>query len=106
MAGTESVNTFDISTRAGSKQGGVKKGDEVGGIHSGVFNKTAKVAALIKKDKEVEANISEFLGAAIFQATEPAYGARVFLTVPLIKKMVYHHQLEMKSITYVTRHWV
>jgi hypothetical protein len=78
------VNVFGEGNgeRAGAKQGGVKKGDDIGGIYNGVDNgQGQKVSALIKKDEEVSANISEFLGAAIFQATAPKYGAKVFLTV-------------------------
>lgn len=78
------VNVFGEGNgeRAGAKQGGVKKGDNIGGIYNDVDNgQDEKVSALIKKDKEVAANISEFLGAAIFQATAPKYGAKVFLTV-------------------------
>ncbi|WP_425362829.1 Sca4 family protein [Candidatus Tisiphia endosymbiont of Hybos culiciformis] len=67
------------------KESGANEAGELGGIYSSQDN----VLFMVKKENKAEKNISEFLGAKIFQATNPEHGAKVSLIVPnhLIEKV-------------------
>jgi len=85
---TTGVSVFSAETNwryKEPKKGGVNRPGPYGGNH--IEFKDGKATgrmALIKCDKSPEKNISEFLGSTLFNATNPGYGAEVFLTVPRI----------------------
>lgn len=60
------------------KEFGANEAGELGGIYTSQDN----ALSMVKKENKAEKNISEFLGAQIFQATNPYHGAKVSLIVP------------------------
>lgn len=59
------------------KEGGANESGALGGVYKSLDGQLA----LIKQEKDLANNISEFLGSQIFSIISPGYGAEVSLTV-------------------------